>query len=456
MADEDGSARALVQALYAAARLGAMWGFESRLTAEAIDHLAAAVRSAAASRGDLVLRFADGLVHLNDQRVRTDSSGYTAFRHLQERTTRRGIGEISISAGAGRRDLVELLRLLESRPDDAAGDSFDGTRAELSRAAAHGVGVAPPAEESTGGRRGAWSPADVGEAAKHAWLGLAFESMRVRAAVQAGERWSARRVRRAVHDAIDVLERGDTHMLAVAQMRNHRGFGPTHCANTSVLACALALGAGFSKLAAADVGVAAALHEIHPHDAGRVDEAALRSRDRRTARELLPVLGFTDGALRAVLAIRDLHGPADPSAPLVQRILRVACFYDTVTTPAGPLHPGHAPREAFAVMTRDPSRFDPAVVRMLRGLLGVHPFGSVVRLDTGERAIVHGRNPHFDQPTRPIVRVTQRADGSAVADGELVDLSRFDRERGEFLRNIADVRAPWQAFRIPADYLGAL
>ena len=458
--DASVAGRALVQALYAASKLGALWGFESKLSDEAVTALLSAIRGAATPQGDVVLRFANDLASLNDQRVRVDFTGYMAFKHVHDRAKRRGIGEIAITAAAERRDVVELLKLLDTKVEGAptADEAFDQSRVDLGAAAVTGVSIGPITQDD--GKKGKIGPTDVRQAAIQTYFRLLFVARQSQIVIQEGKRLHTRKCKRAVHDVIDVLERGEHLILAMAQVRNYHGYGACHATNVGVLACAIGLRLGLHKLLVADLGLAAVLHEMLPHS-GLGGDAALRDRDHRTARALLPYLGFSDGALRATLAVRDLHAPARSDGggetALFQRILRAACFIDNATTPAGPGVPARPVREALAMMTRDDgTRFDPVIVRALRAILGVYPFGTVVRLDNGERAIVHGRNPHFDQPARPVVRVFENAQGERTEDGALLDLSKWDREANRFAWSIAEVQAPCDAFPKPADFVRVL
>lgn len=458
--DGDAPARGFLQAFYAASRLGAMWGFDSRLSDDAMGNLEAALRGAASSQGEVVLRFADDLVFLNGTRLRVDAGGFLAYQHLHERVRRRGIGEITFSVVAQRRELEQLLTLLETRlagtltPDEA----FDASRTELARAAVVSVTLAPP--QHLQADRGNLGPTDVRQAAIQAYFRLLFVADRTQAAVREGRRFQVRRCKRVVHEIVDVLERGEHLALAMAQVKNYHGFAACHAANTAVLACAVGFRVGLHKLRVADLGVAALLHEILPVDPSRLHEAALLERDRAAARTLLSQLGFADASLRAVLAARELHatstaaGSAD--APLSHRVLRAICFLDAQTSPAGPGQPDRPVREVLDVMARDGATFDPVIVRVLRAVVGIHPFGTIVRLDGGERAVVHGRNPHFDQPARPVVRILDDANGRRVAGVELADLSRWDRELGRFTRSIVEAVPPCRAFKRPADYVRVL
>lgn len=483
--------RALMQALFAASRLVATWGAENRLAVDALTSLATAVRAASRCddhpQGEAVLRFANELVYLHDERLRVDFAGFLSFRHVQDRVARCGIGEIRIAETVHERELAALLRVLEAppaapspTPGEATGTGDGGFDEALEMLSAAGVrsisiGPAPKDDDPHGGL--AWQ--DVTRAATRAYFRLLHEASKSAAPDGAARGATPRKAKRVVHDLIDVLLREDRTLLALSQVKNYQGFAANHGANVCVLATALALRVGCHKRLAADVGVAAMLHEaIAPPEpaqdgAPRPFERASdpQMRRGRAARALLVELGFDDAAIRTVTAARDLHcgvarasarDAAGQPAPLTSRIIEVACFFDTMTSPGGGDWPARSPRETLAAMARDGvgvnggRHFDPVLVRVLRAMLGPYPFGTVVELDGGEKAIVEARNPHFEQPLRPVVRVLADAEGIETTGGRVIDLSRIDRESRQFLRTITAARAPSEAYADPADYVKLL
>ncbi len=479
--------RALMQALFAASRLVAMWGAENRLAVDALTALAAAARAAARCddlpQGEAVLRFANEMVYLHDQRLRVDFAGFLSFRHVQDRVARCGIGEIRIAETVHEQELAALLRVLESNPAPApppespgtAGGGarpaeiarFDAVLEMLSAEGVHSISIGPAPKDDD--PHGGLASQDVTRAATRAYFRLLHETAKSVAPDGSARGATPRKAKRVVHDLIDVLLREDRTLLALSQVKNYQGFAANHGANVCVLATALALRIGCHKRLAADVGVAAMLHEAiappEPAEDGtprRFDRAAdPQLRRGRAARALLVELGFDDAAIRTVTAARDLHcgltRPDGRAAPLTTRLIEVACFFDTMTSPGGDDWPARSPRETLAAMARDGGvRFDPVLVRVLRAMLGPYPFGTIVELDGGETAIVEARNPHFEQPLRPVVRVLADAEGIETTGGGVIDLSRIDRESRLFLRTITAARAPSEAYAEPADYVKRL
>src|SRR6185503_9779089 len=100
---------ALCKGLYAAAKLGGLWGYDGKVAKEAIDGLVATLRTRGSTVGDTALRVANEQVFLDGRRVRTDFAGFLALRYLAEMYATRQIGEIRFGAGTTEHDVVALL-----------------------------------------------------------------------------------------------------------------------------------------------------------------------------------------------------------------------------------------------------------------------------------------------------------------------------------------------------------
>jgi hypothetical protein len=62
----------------------------------------------------------------------------------------------------------------------------------------------------------------------------------------------------------------------------------------------------------------------------------------------------------------------------------------------------------------DGTRFDQRLVRRFGQLMGMYPAGNLVRLDSGELAVV--LRTHAPEPSRPAVRVVAGPDGHRLAE----------------------------------------
>jgi HD-GYP domain-containing protein (c-di-GMP phosphodiesterase class II) len=88
----------------------------------------------------------------------------------------------------------------------------------------------------------------------------------------------------------------------------------------------------------------------------------------------------------------------------------------------------------------DGSQFDRNLVRRFVQLVGIYPAGNMVRLDTGEVAVV--LKAYAPDPYRPQVRVLLGRDGLPLSPTQDLNLWELDRERARSIQAPVD----------PADY----
>lgn len=457
--DEADLGPAICKRIYAATKLGGLWGYDSKVAQEAIAGLLAALRDNGARHGETTLRIASEQIFVNEQRLRMDFAGFLAFRYVLEFFSTREIGEIRVGGNPSERDVVGLLRALNGVSRDS-----DNPRETVEKALAqHGVAdvdVSPPRDLDDGEEER--QVAGIRVASIDSYFRAIYVARQILGSDAAGGAVEVRKAKRVIHGLADLLERDEVTLLSLVQIKNFGEHDATHAVNVAVLSMTMARRLGVPKSLLGEIGVAAMLH-----DAGRTaledgDTSGTRGAGhvRRGARLLLSNMGFSDGSLRMVLGARHHHDMAVRKdgrlSPLLHRILRTADFYDCATTPAGEGMRAHLGRKVLRLMLRDSTRFDGRLVKLLAEVVGQFPLGTVVSLDTGERAVVCGRNPHFDSPTRPIVRVLtddEEDGGAADAEPRTIDLSKWDREKKRFAHSIADSQAPAEAYASPADYI---
>jgi len=115
----------------------------------------------------------------------------------------------------------------------------------------------------------------------------------------------------------------------------------------------------------------------------------------------------------------------NPNRPIhpFSRIVAVADAYDTLLTDTGSrkaLLPTDAIREIWRGRG---TRFDPVVVQALVNIMGLYPFGSVLRLSDGSIAVVVAQGTTAESFARPGVRCLLA--GNQLSERELSDLSRI-------------------------------
>ncbi|HVR40576.1 MAG TPA: HD domain-containing phosphohydrolase [Thermoanaerobaculia bacterium] len=220
-----------------------------------------------------------------------------------------------------------------------------------------------------------------------------------------------KKIARVVHALVDLCIEDDQTFVTVACVKSVDVYEPHHAANSAVLAIALGKKVGMRKRDLADLGLAAAFHDVgmrscpteivekrEPLDANEralVDQHTIAS-----VELLLRERKYTKATLSRIVVAFEHHRPNTPPTPsarrpdLFSRIVEIAAIYDALTT-YRPWRKAYRPDQTLTIMLRDGGKkFDPALMRLFVGALGMHPVGTLVKLDSGEGAVVvRGRGP---------------------------------------------------------------
>lgn len=213
-----------------------------------------------------------------------------------------------------------------------------------------------------------------------------------------------------------------------------------HALDTCILSLIVAIESGLDQPQQELVGMGALLH-----DAGyvRLPRNLVRRRDECTGQDktlleqhcklgvtlLSEHAGMHEDVLRIV---REHHERADGNgfpahlghekiSPLAQ-IVGIVDFYDRMVSRRGTrpaMIPHDAVRQLF--LAGEQNQFEKSLVEVMIRSIGVYPVGSLLRLNTGEQAIVVGVNPQ--QRLKPLVKVTTDPQGGSYATPIEVDLA---------------------------------
>jgi len=242
-----------------------------------------------------------------------------------------------------------------------------------------------------------------------------------------------------------------------------------HALDSAILSLVVAVESGVEPALYEHLGKGALLHDV---GYVRLPRNLVRKRDEcsDSERRLLEqhpqlgiaVLGEQSGFHQEVCRIvMEHHERCDGSgyprqmkhpdiAPLAQ-IVGIVDFYDKMVSRRGgrpAMIPHDAVRQLFLVGERGqyPKPLVEAVIRSI----GVYPVGSLVRLNTGEQAVVVGVNP--EHRLKPQVKITGGPHGESYPNPEQVDLSI--PSQGRVTRTVLRVLDPTQERVNIAMYLG--
>lgn len=246
---------------------------------------------------------------------------------------------------------------------------------------------------------------------------------------------SADQVRGVVRGLVDNILANRRALVELSGLKSHDEYTFFHSVNVAILSLALGSMLSSDRRFLNSLGVGALMHDIGKLaiDSDILNKpGALTSDEWDSVREH-PLVGASLAATMtgldraSIVVILEHHMRADldgypkrhPRRPqhLSSRIVSVADAYDAMTSRRS-YSSARLQDEAMQVLAENSGgAFDPVLVRLFVQLLGVYPPRSVVRLSSGETAVVvrAGEN----DVTRPVVRVFADATGALVEPRDL-------------------------------------
>ena len=221
-----------------------------------------------------------------------------------------------------------------------------------------------------------------------------------------------------------------TALLALTALKNYDNYTFTHMVNVSILTMGQARGLGVEGALLREFGLAALMHDI-----GKVKTPTeiLNKPDKLTDTEFDILKRHTiDGAqilrktpeippLAPIVAFEhhlrsDGSGyPAGVSRPrlnLGTMLCGIADVYDAMRSQRIYQQAFPTDRILAVLQRNDGKQFDQHLVRRFSQLVGIYPAGNLVRLNTGEVAVV--MKTYAPDPFRPRVKVLITADGARL------------------------------------------
>ena len=244
--------------------------------------------------------------------------------------------------------------------------------------------------------------------------------------------------RRLIDDLAQAVAQNRTALVALTALKNYDNYTFTHMVNVSILTMAQARALSLEGSQLRDLGLAALMHDIGKV---RTPQEILNKPDKLTDEEFAIMrLHVVDGAeilrrtpdippLATVVAFEHhlrLDGAGYPIG-IKRQTLNLATMLCSIADVYDAMRSQRTYQESFptdrilAVLKRnDGMQFDQHLVRRFTQLMGIYPPGNLVRLSTGEVAVV--LRIYAPDPYRPKVRVILGADGEKLARPRDVNL----------------------------------
>jgi putative nucleotidyltransferase with HDIG domain len=234
----------------------------------------------------------------------------------------------------------------------------------------------------------------------------------------------------AVEGLSDAVTENRTALVALTAMRNYDNYTFTHMVNVSILTMGQARALGIEGRLLREFGLSALMHDIGKV---RTPKEILNKPDKLTDDEFAIMRRHTvDGAeilrrtpempiLAPVVAFEHhlrMDGTGYPfqarrqTLNLGTMLCGIADVYDAMRSQRSYQQAFPSDRIVAVLQRNDGTQFDQHLVRRFVQLLGVYPPGNLVRLTTGEIAVV--LQVHAPDPYRPRVKVLFSRDGARL------------------------------------------
>ncbi|HSC29878.1 MAG TPA: HD-GYP domain-containing protein [Vicinamibacterales bacterium] len=331
------------------------------------------------------------------------------MKELVERLETHGIQRISFERGVTTGEIAQLMAVvaaLAGRSDTASGPSWSSVHIRMGRISVEEGRQDGIASDMAAIRR-LYTTAVA--AAETAWHSAAVDGQPdLPAALQ------------VVEGLADAVTQNRTALVALTAMRNYDNYTFTHMVNVSILTMGQAQSLGIEGRLLRELGLSALMHDIGKV---RTPQEILNKPGKLTDEELVIMRRHpVDGAeilrrtpempiLAPVVAFEHhlrLDGSGYPQARrptlnLGTKLCSIADVYDAMRSQRAYQQAFPSDRVLAVLRQNDGAHFDEHLVRRFVQLLGIYPPGTLVRLSSGEVAVV--LRVHAPDPYRPRVKV---------------------------------------------------
>ena len=345
-----------------------------------------------------------------------------------------GVERITIERGATREEIAAFVQLLGTIDPSSVRQSVAGGEDPLSQPHIR-VGRIQIEQRVEG------SVSDTATIRK-----LYAEAVNVANAVwesaRANSKADAAAARGMVDGLAQAVSQNRTALLALTALKNYDNYTFTHMVNVSILTMGQARGLGIDGAMLREFGLAALMHDIgkvrtpaevlNKPDKLTDDEFTIMKRHVIDGAEILR--GTPDiPALAPIVAFEHHlrldgtgypHGVHRSSLNIATMLCSIADVYDAMRSQRRYQQAFPTDRILTVLLRNDGKQFDQHLVRRFVQLVGIYPAGNLVRLNTGEIAVV--LRVHAPDPYRPRVRVLFGRQGNRL---ELpIDLSLWEAD----------------------------
>ncbi len=426
-------------------KLAKVYQPNNRQYQERMDGFLAGLRNVSQG-GEVQIRIQDGRVFINRIRLKFNLVSFPVYQYVRDEFQRRELGMIVLRPGITGDEFQRFVAFL-SKSEIAKTDPFERLSQEFEIAAFPHIRLEKV-------RSAALGASAEGKAVPTYFLGI-YHLKDIFDARQGVLNLHV--TKRYIQAVCNLLSLDESVLFGMTSVKNFEDYTLNHSVNVCVLSLALGRRLGLSRPDLISLGIGACLHDVGKFEIpaevldkpGRLDaeeRATIEKHPHRGAARLIHTRATQQIPVPAIMVALEHHiTPKFEGYPkyawryktsLFSKIVKVVDYYDAITTKRVYRPKTFTPGEAIRMMReRGEEEFDPLILKAFVHMIGIHPIGSLVVLDTAEIGVVVGANPRPGQLARPRVKLITDARGD-MRDGPVVDLAEMDDAGRAFRRSI--------------------
>jgi HD-GYP domain-containing protein (c-di-GMP phosphodiesterase class II) len=444
----------------------------NRMTVDGVNHFVEALGKSCVDEDSLTIKNSNGRIYVNDEKIKYTKDNKYILDNTLEYLGRRGLDGLRIDIAMRESSIERILsfiRLLDRAEREPVPISW--LLAELEDNAYPWVECLSISQQGDGEDGQADSPGK--KARKHYTYALAsFKEVAQKVTCQ--KRAGVRKTVRVIQEIVeDILEDEDI-FSAMSTLRIFDDYTFTHSVNVALLSMCIGKRIGLSKKALERLGTAAIFHDLGKIEVprgllnkpGKLTEAEfekIQKHSLNSARLIVKLRAARDRKAQILLPPFEHHLKYDLSGyprtnwknpiTLFGRIITIADVYDAITSARVYRATTLSPDRALGRMLQGAGvDFDPIILKVFINMLGVYPVGTLLKFDTNELGLVK-QTSEEDFGARPIVVLLIPDGRGGYQKGSTVDLTEFNFETNDYLRNITESLHPSDYGIQPAEFL---
>ncbi len=411
--------------------------------------------------GPLAIKIAGNDFFLNEQRLRYTVEGFNSFKFVLIQWKKRFIGEVHFKQPLDEEGLREFVYILMSL-EEGREDNADRFNEKLRERHLSSIEVGPLEVSEREDKAYRVHDEDIREIGKRVFFETIGTFKEVVNHIKGKQHADVRKLKRLVRKAVHLVMEDESILLGMATIKNYDEYTFNHSVNVAIYSLAMGRRLGFSRNVLSELGITAMLHDIgkskipieilnKPADLDEEEWGLMKKHPLMSVEIVLNLKQLGEVNPRMVIGIFDHHLKNDLSGyprlfrkkgvSLFGRIIQIADAYDAMTTPRVYRKIPYTPEQALAIMLKERGvNFDPILLKLFIGVVGLYPVGSLVLLDTHEVGIVLKTNPDPQQLDRPqIILIKQEGYGKDRV--KMVDLAETDSQ-GRYRRSVVKTLDP--------------